>query len=79
MPAAGTYTGALISRVVSLGLYTGDVDYDSATGTLTRTDGTSWLDSGFLEGQLIKIGADATLYKIELISSCQRARSTSSG
>jgi hypothetical protein len=25
------------------------------TGTLTRTDGTSWLDSGFLEGQLIQV------------------------
>ncbi|HEX4527110.1 MAG TPA: PKD domain-containing protein [Gaiellaceae bacterium] len=25
------------------------------TGTLIRTDGTSWLDSGFLEGQLIRV------------------------
>ena len=25
------------------------------TGTLVRTDGTSWLDSGFLEGQLIRV------------------------
>ena len=34
-----------------------------------RTDGTSWLDSGFLEGQLIKIGGDPTLYKINSFSS----------
>ena len=67
-PTAGSYADALISRLVTRGLYTGGVSYDFATGALTRTDGTSWLDSGFLEGQLIKIGADPTLYKIELIS-----------
>ncbi|HMC67647.1 MAG TPA: hypothetical protein VKJ07_00700, partial [Mycobacteriales bacterium] len=41
----GTYT-AFLSRVVNRGLYTGSVAYDSARGTLTRTDGTSWLDDG---------------------------------
>ena len=39
-PAAGTYLGASITKV---------------TGTLVRTDGSSWLDSGFLEGQLIQV------------------------
>src|SRR5262249_5108035 len=70
-PAApGTYT-AVLSRIVNRGLYTGSIAYNAAAGTLTRTDGTSWLDDGFLEGQLFMItglsGATA-LYKINTIS-----------
>src|SRR5262249_46283013 len=67
--APGTYD-AIISRIVNRGLYTGSIAYDAAAGTLTRTDGTSWLDDGFLEGQLLKVtglnGATA-LYKINTI------------
>src|SRR5262249_52885656 len=44
-------------------------------GTLTRTDGSSWLDSGFLEGQLFQLsgaGAPGGLvnktFKIDLIT-----------
>ena len=64
----GPLAGTTISRLVAKGLFTGAVAYDATLGTLTRTDGTSWLDDGFLEGQLIKIGSDSTAYKIELIS-----------
>src|SRR6185503_10887055 len=72
-PAAGSYTGAIISRLVNRGIYTGTtghtISYNASTGELTRDDGSSWLDSGFLEGQLIKIGADTITYKIESFSS----------
>src|SRR5262249_47602165 len=55
-PAPGTYTGAEASKLLD---------------TLRRTDGTSWLDSGFLEGQLIQIdgisGFTGTM-KVELIT-----------
>jgi hypothetical protein len=75
-PAAGTFNGAAISRLIENGLYTGDIAYTTGThgtdgATLTRTDGSSWLDSGFLEGQLIQIsglgGATGT-YKINTVS-----------
>ncbi|MFZ1880264.1 MAG: Calx-beta domain-containing protein [Gaiellaceae bacterium] len=39
-PTDGAYANAVITK---------------ATGTLIRTDGSSWLDSGFLEGQLIQL------------------------
>jgi Ca2+-binding RTX toxin-like protein len=72
-PTGGNYSGAILSRLVNKGVYTGTVghsiSYNSATGELTRDDGTSWLDSGFLEGQLIKVGADGNTYKIESFSS----------
>src|SRR5213078_1876168 len=69
--------GAIISGLVEAGIYAPSgignhtLSYDASDGgpllhgALTRNDGTSWLDSGFFEGQLIKIGSDATLYKIE--------------
>jgi len=66
---SGPLSGVSISRLVSHGIFTGEVSYDFATGSITRTDGSSWLDNGFFEGQLIKIGADADLYKIESFSS----------
>jgi hypothetical protein len=51
------------------GLYTGSVIWDSTSYTLTRTDGSSWLDSGFLEGQLVRFNGDTSgdTYKIQLI------------
>src|SRR5205814_3224740 len=51
----GTYAGARISKLLD---------------TLRRVDGTSWLDDGFFEGQLIKItgiGGDK-IEKIDLIT-----------
>ena len=60
-------SGAMLSRVVTRGVYTGSVTYDS--GTLRRTDGQSWLDAGFLEGQQITIGSSLARYKIQRISS----------
>ena len=72
-PTAGTFNGVTIASLTEQGTYTGTtghaISYDFATGSLTRTDGTSWLDSGFLEGQLIKISGDPTLYKINSFSS----------
>jgi hypothetical protein len=50
------------------GLYTGSVAFNPTLGTLTRTDGSSWLDSGFLEGQLIQITGYSQLYKIESLT-----------
>ena len=51
------------------GLFAGEIAWDAATRTLTRTDGGSWLDDGFLEGQLLRFnGATAgDVYKIQLI------------
>ncbi|HEY6030129.1 MAG TPA: hypothetical protein VIU44_06180, partial [Gaiellaceae bacterium] len=67
-PTAGVYHNKTLTKV---------------TGTLVRNDGGSWLDAGFLEGQLIKIdGATCTdysgdgqcVYKIELISGTDQNR-----
>ncbi|HEX8031327.1 MAG TPA: hypothetical protein VF491_22815, partial [Vicinamibacterales bacterium] len=55
-PTAGTYTGASINKMLD---------------TLTRNDGTSWLDSGFLEGQIVDIhgiGGSDLIGKIDLIT-----------
>ena len=51
------------------GLFTGNISWDSSTRTLTRTDGGSWLDAGFLEGQLVRFNGAITgdVYKIQLI------------
>ena len=56
------------SAVVNKGLYTGNIAYNAAARTLIRTDGSSWLDDGFLEGQTIKITGFAGIYKINTIS-----------
>ncbi|MGH3369916.1 MAG: hypothetical protein ACRDPR_07925, partial [Nocardioidaceae bacterium] len=66
--ASGTLTGVTLGVLVDKGIFTGAASYDHAAGTLTRADGRAWLDSGFIEGQLIRIGADNTLYKIESFS-----------
>jgi hypothetical protein len=51
------------------GLYTGTVTWNETTRTLTRADGSSWLDDGFLEGQLLRFnGATAgAVYKVQRI------------
>ena len=74
-PSAGTFNTVSIASLTEQGTYTGitagghTISYNFAAGTLTRDDGTSWLDSGFVEGQLIKIGGDPTIYKINSFSS----------
>src|SRR4029077_10740051 len=69
----GTFSGVGLSALTEDGTYTGTtghtVTYDAAAGTLTRDDGTSWLDSKFIEGQQIQIGADPAIYKIGSFSS----------
>jgi hypothetical protein len=55
-PGDGTYAGATIDKLLD---------------TLRRTDGTSWLDSGFFEGQLVNIhglGGPDILEKVDLIT-----------
>ncbi|MGE4427667.1 MAG: hypothetical protein AB7G37_14550, partial [Solirubrobacteraceae bacterium] len=47
------------------GLWTGSVVYDAAAGTLRRADGSSWLDDGFLEGQLLQLNGTGPLLKIQ--------------
>src|SRR5262249_40879552 len=51
------------------GLFTGTITWDGATRTLTRSDGGSWLDDGFLEGQLVRFNGATSgdVYKIQLI------------
>jgi hypothetical protein len=51
------------------GLYTGSISFDATTRTLTREDGGSWLDAGFLEGQLVRFDGATTgdFYKVQLI------------
>jgi hypothetical protein len=66
-PAAGTYNATSISRIVNHGLFSGGVTFgvDGTTGlgTITRSDHSSWLDDGFLEGQSFKIDGSATFYR----------------
>ncbi len=56
------------TQVVNHGLYTGNVIYNAAAGTLTLADGSSWLDNGFLEGQLFQLGGTGQLYKIQSLT-----------
>ena len=72
--ASGTFSGAdgkgiIISQLQVKGVYTGLIDYTRTvtSDTLIRHDGTSWLDAGFLEGQLIQIGGFDGTFKIQLI------------
>ena len=52
-PVAGAHTGII----------------DKLNGALIRVDHSSWLDSGFLEGQLFKVDAfGSTLFKIQSIT-----------
>src|SRR2546430_7256372 len=77
LDGAGVSGNVAIDNLTDRGIYTGSLTYTSldATdpsankgGTLLRTDGKSWLDSGFIEGQLIQIGTLSTVYKIEFIT-----------
>ena len=72
----GSASCVTLSRVVNQGLATVAVNYNSCAvmvggnciGTLTRVDGSSWLDDGFLEGQLIQINGGSNLYKIQALT-----------
>src|SRR5207253_7190302 len=71
----GSVTGSTLTLTTSTGLsaklLTG-ASIRKLLDTLTRTDGTSWLDSGFFEGQLVQITGlnDPTpmLEKVDLIT-----------
>jgi len=75
-PPAGSYLGVTISRVSNHGQYAGVVNFNdcfavvggNCQGTLTRADGSSWLDDGFLEGQLFQINGSGPLYKIQALT-----------
>jgi Ca2+-binding RTX toxin-like protein len=58
---------ATISQLVDRGIYAGTFTVDSTVSALARTDGRSWLDSGFLEGQLVNIPGVAGTFKITRI------------
>lgn len=53
--SAGTYAGVGLALVTRDGLFIGSATWDGATQLLTRSDGRSWLDDGFLEGQLVQV------------------------
>jgi Ca2+-binding RTX toxin-like protein len=65
--SAGTFANVTLSQLRERGVFAGGVTWNQAANTLVRTDGSSWLDSGFLEGQLIKIDGFAGMFKIQLI------------
>ena len=60
--------------VAGHGLYDGAVAYDAAAGTLRRADGSSWLDDGFLEGQLFQLGGGGPLFKIQALTGSDPSR-----
>ncbi|HEX9505850.1 MAG TPA: hypothetical protein VGA62_07565, partial [Acidimicrobiia bacterium] len=67
--AAGVVPGSsTISQLVDRGIYAGSFTVDSTVSALARTDGKSWLDSGFLEGQLVNIPGIAGTFKITRIT-----------
>src|SRR4029077_9821414 len=59
---------ATISQLVDRGIYAGTYTVDSTVSALARTDGKSWLDSAFLEGQLVNIPGKPGTYKITRIT-----------
>ena len=67
-PVEGLFPTLSISRVVDHGIYSGSVTFNSTAGTLTRTDDGSWLEEGFLEGELIRINEAGPLYKIQEVT-----------
>ena len=67
LPAGGTFAGVSLQRVPPAGLFTGAVTWDAGTKVLTRNDGTSWLDNGFLEGQLVRFTGVTGTFKIQSI------------
>ncbi len=70
-----------IGQVVNQGLYTGNVSINACatsvmvgstktctSATITRTDGSSWLDDGFLEGQLFQLNGAGPLFKVQALT-----------
>jgi len=78
-PGTGNAAGD-IALLSDRGIYSGSLSYSATDatdpalpgthlgGALIRTDNKSWLDSGFIEGQLIQIAGLAGTYKIEFIT-----------
>ena len=83
LPGAGTFgpyatqggAAVTLSHVVPDGLFTGPVTYATATdptsgqpvAVVTRGDGGSWLDNGFLEGELVQFSGVAGTFKVQSI------------
>src|SRR5258705_10179326 len=75
-PGTGSAAGD-IALLTDRGIFTGGLTYTATDATdtsahvgggLVRSDGKSWLDSGFIEGQLIQIAGLSGTYKIEFIT-----------
>ena len=67
LPVGGTFAGVSLQRVFPAGLFTGAVTWDATAKVLSRNDGASWLDNGFLEGQLVQLSGVTGTFKIQSI------------
>jgi hypothetical protein len=69
--ASVTDTTLMLTAAPGDGTYNG-VDISKLLDTLVRTDGTSWLDSGFLEGELFEVTGNVAfagkLFKIDSVT-----------
>ena len=69
--ASGTFSDAIVSKLVRQGLWSGNATFDTANRRLVRADGSSWLADGFLEGQRVRVcttdGATCADFKIGVI------------
>jgi Bacterial Ig-like domain/RTX calcium-binding nonapeptide repeat (4 copies) len=81
-PVTGTFNGVALDSLSEQGVYTGtsghllsfgttsnSLSLGNTVTTITRTDGSSWLDSGFVEGELVEISGIGGTFKIESFSS----------
>src|SRR5258708_25381639 len=76
-PGAGDYPNLTISRLVNHGLYNhvGKLTFNNCAaivngncvGSITRDDHSSWLDDGFLEGQLVHVNGSGRRYRIQAL------------
>jgi len=69
-PPGGLHNNTTVNRIVNHGLFTGNVTFaidGSGHGTITRADNSSWLDDGFLEGQIFQIDG-AGSFKIQALT-----------
>ena len=69
--ASGTFSGAIVSKLVLQGLWTGAATFDTVNRRLVRADGASFLADGFLEGQRVRVcttdGATCADFKIGVV------------
>src|SRR5258708_5470746 len=76
-PGNGDYPNLTISRLVNHGLYNhvGKLTFNNCAadvngnlvGSIPRDDHSSWLDDGFLEGQLFQVNGSGRLYRIQAL------------